>query len=667
MAISKLILNGEVQMDVTSDTVTAGSMLSGTTATKNDGTKATGTIVTKTSSDLTVSGATVTAPAGYYANAASKAVATTTHPNPTASIASSTGVITASHTQTAGYVTAGTTTGALNLTTQAGKTVTPTETAQTAVASYRWTTGTVSVAAISSTYVGTGVTTRSAANLTASGSTVTAPAGYYSSAVSKAVAAGSAFPPAVTITKAPTFSMNSATGVVTASYTGSSSITPTVTSGWVSNGTAGTISTTGTSTYQLTSKAAATIYPSTADQTIASYRWLTGTQTIKSVTTSNLTAENIAEGVVVKVGDSSNASRIAQITGTHSGGSGSYYSLINAIAKHKLIYSSGSVADGYTSTDVSEYFNSLSVLQAGNFANLSFSGSFTFNGLSYIPQKTFCFGPDIVHVLSTGKVFTINLPNTTNFGAYAFARNNHLASVIAPNCSLIRENCFEYCGFSQIILEKCTDIYYGAFQNCTYLTYASFSSSINTMQSSAFYSCSRLVSINITDCNSIGAYAFFGCNVLTTNISFPHCTEVNVGAFQGCWSIPAVSLPECLSIGSSAFVYCNNMLSAFLPKTKSLFVYAFSGCNKLSVVFLSECTNIYSSAFMKCYNLLRLDLTNTSSVPYLGNNVFSSTPISNYTTSTGGVYGSIFVPASLYNSYTTATNWATYSARIVSV
>lgn len=316
MAISKLILNGETQMDVTSNTNVASNMLNGVIGTKNDGTKVTGNIASKTSDDLTVSGATVTAPAGYYANAASKAVATTTHPNPTASIASSTGVVTASHTQSTGYVTGGTTTGTLNLTTQAGKTITPTESVQTAVASYRWTTGKVNVAAISSTYVGTGVTTRSSANLTANGSVVTAPAGYYSTAATKAVAAGSAFPPAVTITKAPTIGVNTS-GVVTASYSGSSSITPTVTSGYVSKGTAGTVSITGTSTYQLTSKAAATYYPSTADQTVASQRWLVGNQTFKSVTTTNLTSANIKSGTIVRVGDSANASRITQVIGTY--------------------------------------------------------------------------------------------------------------------------------------------------------------------------------------------------------------------------------------------------------------------------------------------------------------------------------------------------------------
>lgn len=44
MAISKIILNGVTQMDVTGKTVTAGDMLSGVTALKNDGTDITGNI-----------------------------------------------------------------------------------------------------------------------------------------------------------------------------------------------------------------------------------------------------------------------------------------------------------------------------------------------------------------------------------------------------------------------------------------------------------------------------------------------------------------------------------------------------------------------------------------------------------------------------------------------
>ena len=56
----------------------------------------------------------------------------------------------------------------------------------------------VSVGAISSSYVGSGVARKSSSDLTASGATVTAPAGYYSSSASKSVANGTAGTPTAT-------------------------------------------------------------------------------------------------------------------------------------------------------------------------------------------------------------------------------------------------------------------------------------------------------------------------------------------------------------------------------------------------------------------------------------------------------------------------------------
>lgn len=206
MAVSKVILNGTTLIDTTDKTVTNASMLSGVTALKNDGTTATGNIASKSSTDLTVSGATVTAPAGYY-----------------------------------------------------------------------------------------------------------------SSSASKSVASGSATTPTTSITANPTISVSSG-GLITASVSGSKSVTPTVSAGWVSSGTAGTVSVSGSNTEQLTTQAAATYHPSTTDQTIASGKYLTGAQTIKAVTTTNLTAANIAEGVTVKIGDSTDDDCVASITGTHQGG-----------------------------------------------------------------------------------------------------------------------------------------------------------------------------------------------------------------------------------------------------------------------------------------------------------------------------------------------------------
>ena len=67
----------------------------------------------------------------------------------------------------------------------------------------------------------------------------------------------------------------------------------------------------------ITEKAAETYYTSSSDRTIAANQYLAGAQTIKAVTTSNLSAGNIKKDVVVKVGDSGNAGRIANVTGSY--------------------------------------------------------------------------------------------------------------------------------------------------------------------------------------------------------------------------------------------------------------------------------------------------------------------------------------------------------------
>ena len=128
-----------VEGTFTSDaTATASAMLSGKTAYVN-GAKVTGNIATKTSSDLTASGATVSAPAGYYASSVSKSVATATQATPSISV-SSDGIITASSTQSAGYVSAGTKSSTKQLTTKAKTTYTPTTSNQT-IASGTYLTG----------------------------------------------------------------------------------------------------------------------------------------------------------------------------------------------------------------------------------------------------------------------------------------------------------------------------------------------------------------------------------------------------------------------------------------------------------------------------------------------------------------------------------------------
>lgn len=136
-------------------------------------------IPNKDSSNLTVSGATVTVPAGNYIQQATKSVATATQATPSISVDSS-GLITASATQTAGYVSAGTKSATNQLTTQAAKTITPSTASQTAVASGVYTTGAVTVEAIPGDYVKP-TATKAAATITPGTSNQTIAAGTYCS------------------------------------------------------------------------------------------------------------------------------------------------------------------------------------------------------------------------------------------------------------------------------------------------------------------------------------------------------------------------------------------------------------------------------------------------------------------------------------------------------
>ena len=86
-----------------------------------------------------------------------------------------------------------------------------------------------------------GITGRTSSDLTVSGATVSAPKGYYNSAVSKSIANGSVVNPATNINLTCTIQYDSEAGIYTAGGT-IGDITPTVTPGYVSSGTSGALS-----------------------------------------------------------------------------------------------------------------------------------------------------------------------------------------------------------------------------------------------------------------------------------------------------------------------------------------------------------------------------------------------------------------------------------------
>lgn len=126
--------------------------------------------------------------------------------------------------------------------------------------------------------------------------------------VSITTPSGSATTPATTIYAIPTITIDSTTGGITAVNNETQSVTPTVSAGYISSGTAGTITVSGGASTTLSTVNGATITPTTSNQTaVAAGKYTLGAVTVAG--DANLVAANIAEGVT-----------IFGVTGTHQGG-----------------------------------------------------------------------------------------------------------------------------------------------------------------------------------------------------------------------------------------------------------------------------------------------------------------------------------------------------------
>lgn len=348
---------------------------------------------------------------------------------------------------------------------------------------------------------------------------------------------------------------------------------------------------------------------------------------------------------------------------------------------------------------------------SGNFTtNLSFIGNHAFTMCSLLSglSATNCTSIDTYAFQSCSNLKFVDIPNCEIIGTSAFVSCTSLSSINAGNCLSIASNAFYYCDLSSATrfpkcqyvgdyaFYHCMKITDADFPSCTYVGRAAFYMSnlftisfpvCVSMATAAFMS-ARITTADFPSCTSIAQSAFASCYSLKT-VNFPLATYVASTAFNYCYSLEAVDFPlattvgnsafyacsvlssisfrSCRQVGSNAFAFCSSIATIDLPSCSTVGSFAFRNCFSASIVSLPMCSSIYASAFLNCYNLLSLYLMGSSLCTLGGVNAFSSTPISNYTDSTGGVYGSIFVPASLYDSYISATNWITYSDRFVSV
>lgn len=188
-------------------------------------------------------------------------------------------------------------------------------------------------------------------------------------------------------------------------------------------------------------------------------------------------------------------------------------------------------------------------------------------------------------------------------------------------------------------------------------------STLETVGCDAFTDCSNLTTVNLPACKSVGDGAFIRCFSLTT-VSLPACTSIGDEAFAMCTNFTTADFPACTTIGSNVFWMGAGVTTLNLPAVTSIGSGAFTYLS-LETVRISACSYIGTSAFSACTKLLSLYMTGSSYVSLAGSNAFSSTTIGGYTSSTSGQYGSIYVPASMIDTYKSMTNWAYFSSRFV--
>ena len=115
-------------------------------------------------------------------------------------------------------------------------------------------------------------------------------------------------------------------------------------------------------------------------------------------------------------------------------------------------------------------------------------------------------------------------------------------------------------------------------------------------------------------------------------------TSISIYAFNKDYSLASITIPNGVtSIGDSAFSECHSLASITIP---------------------TGVTSIINYAFFNCHGMRYYDFSACTAIPALSNsNAFNNIPSD----------CQMLIPSSLYNNWKSATNWATYASKMVSV
>ena len=165
-----------------------------------------------------------------------------------------------------------------------------------------------------------------------------------------------------------------------------------------------------------------------------------------------------------------------------------------------------------------------------------------------------------------------------------------------------------------------------------------------------------LKGVNFPNCTNIADYAFYACTGLTEAI-FPECTYIGSYGFYNTSALANIHFPKVEQIYGNAFRMCDKLTQIWLPSCTTIKNTAFQAATSMTIADLPAVTSLGNGVFLNCSALVTVILR-ASKVCTLGNvSTFNGTPIADGT-------GFIYVPASLVDSYKSASNWSTYASQI---
>ncbi len=204
---------------------------------------------------------------------------------------------------------------------------------------------------------------------------------------------------------------------------------------------------------------------------------------------------------------------------------------------------------------------------------------------------------------------SITIPESvTSIGDYAFYGTGLTDITIPENVISIGNHAFASCHslVNLTINANITSIEEYTFANAIVLLNVTIPATVKNIDKFAFVNCRRLVSLDLSNVETIGEKAFYNCDSLTT-IAIPDTvTSIGKEAFAESDKLVAITIPGSVAnIGQSAFAGCNRLKNVVISEGVTQIGYnAFAECPVLTEVAIPETvTNIRAGAFADCGKL----------------------------------------------------------------